>query len=154
MYPICCMGKCILFCRWSVNTWQKNTIFLCVHLIRQKNTIFSVSAPLQLWRDNTNRKMIFLSGFSFFLWGIMHRNFIFNLAKHDFSVHVIPTEKLFLTTNTQNNWIFLSFYFRVYFFEGTQSEKYFFDGIRIFLCVFTHTEVFEFPIVHVLPCYH
>ena len=36
----------------------------------------------------------------------------------------------------------------MYFSEGTQSEKYFSDGIRIFLCVFAHTEKCEFPVVN------
>ena len=49
-------------------------------------------------------------------------------------MRVTPTENLFLMANTQNNWIFLLLYFRVYFSEGTPSEKYFSDGIRIFLC--------------------
>ena len=43
--------------------------------------------------------------------------------------------------------IFLSLYFYGYFSEGTPSEKYFSDGIRIFLCVFAHTEKSEFPVV-------
>ena len=63
-------------------------------------------------------------------------------------MRVTPTEKLFLTANTQNNWIFLSLYFCGYFSEGTSSEKYFSDGIRIFLCVFAHTEKCEIPVVY------
>ena len=58
------------------------------------------------------------------------------MVERNFSVRVRPTEKLFLTL-----------YFRVYFSEGTPSEKYFSDGIRIFLCVFAHTEKNEIPVV-------
>ena len=62
-------------------------------------------------------------------------------------MHVRPTEKLFLMVNPQKNWIFLSLYFCGYFSEGTPSEKYFSDGIHIFLCVFAHTEKRDIPVV-------
>ena len=62
-------------------------------------------------------------------------------------MRVRPTEKLFLTVNPQKNSIFLSLYFCGYFSEGTPSEKYFSDGIRIFLCVFAPTEKSEIPVV-------
>ena len=52
-------------------------------------------------------------------------------------MRVRPTEKLFLTVNPQCG----------YFSEGTPSEKYFSDGIRIFLCVFAHTEKYEILVV-------
>ena len=40
--------------------------------------------------------------------------------------------------------MFPSLYFCVYVSDGTPSENYFSDGIRIVLCVFAHTEQFEF----------
>jgi len=83
----------------------------------------------------------------FFLCGYPHRKMIFNLSQSNFSVHVRPTEKLFLTANRQKNSIFLTFYFCVLFSGGTPSEKYFSVGIRIFLWVFTRIGVFEFPVV-------
>ena len=82
-----------------------------------------------------------------FLCGLTHRKINFNLREHNFSVRVRPTEKLFLTVNPQKNSIFLSLYFCGYFSEGTPSEKYFSDGIRIFLCVFAPTEKSEIPVV-------
>ena len=95
--------------------WAK-WIFLWVHLDRQK------------------KKRVFLCVYFFFLCGLTHRKISLNLGERNFSVHVTPTEKLFLTTNTQNNWIFLLLYFCGYFS----------DGIHIFLCVFAHTEECEF----------
>ena len=91
--------------------------------------------------------MFFCAFISFFLCGLTHRKISFNLGEHNFSVRVRPTEKLFLTVNPQKNSIFLSLYFCGYFSEGTPSEKYFSDGIRIFLCVFAHTEKSEIPVV-------
>ena len=84
--------------------------------------------------------MFFSVRLFFFLCGLTHRKISFNLGENYFSVRVRPTEKLFLTVNSQKNVIFLSLYFCGYFSEGTPSEKYFSDGIRIFLCVFAHTE--------------
>ena len=81
----------------SPNPTEKYNFFLWVHLCNSDGT--------------TPTENDFSVGFFFFLWGIMHRNFIFNLAKHNFSVRVTPTEKLFLTANAQNNRIFLSSYF-------------------------------------------
>ena len=76
-----------------------------------------------------------------FLCELTHRKISFNLGEHNFSVRVRPTEKLFLTVvNPQKNLIFLSLYFCWYFSEGTPSEKYFSDGICIFLWVFARTE--------------
>ena len=87
----------------------------------------------------TEKKTCFLCVYFFFLCGLTHRKISFNLNEHNFSVHVRPTEKLFLTVNPQKNLIFLSLYFCGYFFEGTPSEKYFSDGIRIFfVCFRTH----------------
>ena len=90
--------------------------------------------------------MFFCAFISFFLCGLTHRKISFNLGENNFSVRVRPTEKLFLTVNSQKNFIFLSLYFCGYFSESTPSEKYFSDGIRIFLCVFAHTEECEFPV--------
>jgi len=59
-------------------------------------------------------------------------------------------KNIFLTVNTQKISIFLTSYFCVYFSERSPSEKYFSDGIRIFLCVFARTEECEFPVVR--PC--
>jgi len=59
---------------------------------------FSVSSP-----GPTEKYTYFLCVYFFFLCRYPHRNFIFNLAKHNFSVRVRPTEKLFLMANTQNN---------------------------------------------------
>jgi len=56
-------------------------------------------------------------------------------------------KNIFLTVNTQKISIFLTSYFCVYFSERSPSEKYFSDGIRIFLCVFARTEECEFPVV-------
>ena len=84
----------------------------------------------------------------FFLCGLTHKKISFNLGEHNFSVRVRPIEKLFLTMNPQKNLIFLSLYFCRYFSEGTPSEKYFSDGIRIFLCVFADTEECEFSVVN------
>ena len=106
---------------------------------------FSVSSPRP-----TEKTCVFLCVYFFFLCGLTHRKISFNLGEHNFSVRVRPTEKLFLTVNPQKNSIFLSFYFCVLFSDGTPSEKYFSMGIRIFPWVFTHTEVFEFPLVTVL----
>ena len=91
--------------------------------------------------------LFFCAFISFFLCGLTHGKISFNLGEHNFSVRVRPTEKLFLTVNPQKNSIFLSLYFCGYFSEGTPSEKYFSDGIRIFLCVFAHTEKSEIPVV-------
>jgi len=96
---------------------------------------FSVSSP-----GPTEKKRVFLCVYFFFLCGLTHRKISFNLGENNFSVRVRPTEKLFLTVNPQKNLIFLSLYFCGYFSEGTPSEKYFSDGIRIFLCVFAPTE--------------
>jgi len=68
------------------------------------------------------------------------------MGEHNFFVRARPTEKLFLT-HPQKNLIFLSLYFCGYFSEGTPSEKYFSDGIRIFLCVFARTEKCKIPVV-------
>ena len=108
--------------------WAK-WIFLCVHLDRQKKTC------------------VFLCVYFFFLCGLTHKKISFNLGEYNFSVRVRPTEKLFLTVNSQKNVIFLSLYFCGYFSEDTPSEKYFSDGICIFLCVFAHTEKSEIPVV-------
>jgi len=110
--------------------WAK-WIFLWVHLDRQKKT----------W--------VFLCVYFFFLCGLTHRKISFNLGEHNFSVRARPTEKLFLTVNPQKNWIFLSLYFCGYFSEGTPSEKYFSDGIRIFPWVFAPSEKIEIPVVTV-----
>ena len=96
--------------------------------------------------------MFFCAFMRLFLCGLTHRKFSFNLGEHNFSVRVRPTEKLFLTVNPQKNSIFLSLYFCGYFSEGTPSEKYFSDDIRIFLCVFTPTEKSEIPVVNAY-CY-
>jgi hypothetical protein len=53
-------------------------------------------------------------------------------------VHVRPTEKMFLMV------VFLCVFFRWY---TVRNIKYFSDSIRIFLCVFAHTEECEFPVV-------
>ena len=103
---------------------------------------FSVSSPRP-----TEKKHMFFYGFISFLCGLTHRKISFNPGKNNFSVRVRPTQKLFLTVNPQKNLIFLSLYFCGYFFEGTPSEKYFSDGIRIFLCVFAPTEKSEIPVV-------
>ena len=58
-------------------------------------------------------------------------------------------KNIFLTVNTQKISIFLTSYFCVYFSERSPSEKYFSDGIRIFLCVFARTEECEFPVVFI-----
>ena len=55
-------------------------------------------------------------------------------------MRVRPTEKLFLTVNPQKILIFVSLYFCGLFSDGTPSEKYFSDGIRIFPWIFAHTE--------------
>ena len=96
---------------------------------------FSVSSP-----GPTEKKRVFLCVYFFFLCGLTHRKISFNLGENNFSVRVRPTEKLFLKVNPQKNLIFLSLYFCGYFSEGTPSEKYFSNGIHIFLCVFAHTE--------------
>ena len=118
---------CMVTQKYFFLIWAK-WIFLWVYLDRQK-------------------KCVFLCVYFFFLCGLTHRKISFNLGERNFSVRVTPTEKLFLTVNTQNNWIFLSLYFCGYFSEGTPSEKYFSNGIRIFLCVFAHTEKCEIPVV-------
>jgi len=82
----------------------------------------------------------FLCVYFFFLCGLTHEKISFNLGEHNFSVRVRPTEKLFLTVNPQKKSIFLSFYFCGLFSDGTPSEKYFSDGIRIFPWVSAHTE--------------
>ena len=110
---------------------------------------FSVSSP----RPTEKKHMFFLCVYLFFLCGLTHRKISFNLGENNFSVRVRPTEKLFLTVNTQNNWIFLSLYFCGYFSEGTPSEKYFSDGIRIFLCVFAPTEKSQIPVVKCMQFY-
>jgi len=84
---------------------------------------------------------------SFFCVDIHTEKLFFCLREQNFSVRARPTEKLFLTVNLQKNSIFLSFYFCVYFSDGTPLEKYFSDGIRIVLWVFAHTEQIEFPVV-------
>ena len=119
----------ILFLIWA--KW----IFLWVQLDRQK-------------------KCVFLCVYFIFLCGLTHRKISFNLGEHNFSVRVRPTEKLFLTVNPQKNSIFLSLYFCGYFSEGTPIEKYFSDGIRIFLCVFAHTEKSEIPVVGDICFFH
>jgi hypothetical protein len=93
---------------------------------------FSVSSP----RPTEKKTYVFLCIYFFFLCGLTHRKISFNLGENNFSVHVRPTEKLFLTVNPQKNLIFMSLYFCGC--EGTLSEKYFSDGIRIFLCFRTH----------------
>ena len=93
----------------------------------------------------------FLCVYFFFLCGLTHGKISFNLGEHNFSVRVRPTEKLFLTVNPQKKSIFLSFYFCGLFSDGTPSEKYFSDGIRIFPWVFAHTEKREIPVVYVAP---
>jgi len=95
--------------------------------------------------------VFFLCVYFFFLCGLTHRKISFNLGERNFSVRVTPTEKLFLTAKTQNNWIFLSLYFCGYFSEGTPLEKHFSDGIRIFLYVFAPTEKSEIAVVIVYP---
>jgi len=104
---------------------------------------FSVSSPRP-----TEKNVFFCAFMRLFLCGLTHRKINFNLREHNFSVRVRPTEKLFLTVNPQKNSIFLSLYFCGYFSEGTPSEKYFSDGIRIFLCVFAPTEKSEIPVVN------
>ena len=103
---------------------------------------FSVSSPRP-----TEKTWVFLCVYFFFLCGLTHRKISFNLGEHNFSVRARPTEKLFLTVNPQKNWIFLSLYFCGYFSEGTPSEKYFSDGIRIFPWVFAPSEKIEIPVV-------
>jgi hypothetical protein len=85
---------------------------------------------------------IFFVHLLFFSVWKSHRKIIFNLGERNFPVRVRPIEKLFLTANRQK-----TFYFCVYFFVSTPLEKYFSDGICIFLCVFAHREEFEFPAV-------
>ena len=110
----------------------QNKLFFCafnsfsVRMATQKITFnlgernFSVSSLRP-----TEKYTYFLCVYFFFLCRYPHRNFIFNLAKHNFSVRVRPTEKLFLMANTQNNWIFLSLYFRVYFSEIHRQKIFF-----------------------------
>ena len=122
---ICMLSIIYFFLIWA--KW----IFLWVHLDRQKKTC------------------VFLCVYFFFLCGLTHRKISFNLGEHNFSVRARPTEKLFLTVNPQKNWIFLSLYFCGYFSEGTPSEKYFSDGIRIFPWVFAPSEKIEIPVVNI-----
>ena len=103
---------------------------------------FSVSSPRP-----TEKNMFFLCVYFFFLCGLTHRKISFNLDEHNFSVRVRPIEKLFLTVNPQKKSIFLSFYFCGLFSDGTPSEKYFSDDIRIFPWVFAPTEKIEIPVV-------
>ena len=124
-----------------LNIW----IFICmlsiIYFFNLSEMNFSVSSPRP-----TEKTWVFLCVYFFFLCGLTHRKISFNLGEHNFFVRVRLTEKLFLTVNPQKNWIFLSLYFCGYFSEGTPSEKYFSDGIRIFPWVFVHTEIFEFPV--------
>jgi hypothetical protein len=129
---------------------SENIIFLCVSRARQKNKLFSVSGQLQLCRDDNDRKIIFLAGFYFFLCGFTHTKNIFNLGCHIFLWVYYAQKNIFLTVNTQKISIFLTSYFCVYFSERSPLEKYFSDGIRIFLCVFACTEECEFPAVYPL----
>jgi len=96
------------------------------------------------WTDR-KKTCVFLCVYFFFLCGLTHRKISFNLGENNFSVRVRPTEKLFLTVNSQKIFIFLSLYFCGYFSKGTPSEKYFSDGIRIF-SVCSHTKC-EIPVV-------
>ena len=125
----------ILFFLWG---WLHRNIFFNLGEMN-----FSVSSPRP-----TEKNMFFCAFMRLFLCGLTHRKINFNLREHNFSVRVRPTEKLFLTVNPQKNSIFLSLYFCGYFSEGTPSEKYFSDGIRIFPWVFAPSEKIEIPVVH------
>ena len=136
MYLLCCdvswnycMEIYILICccyYFKINYFSMRLTLFSVRMATQKITFnlgernFSMSSPRP-----TKKYTYFLCVYFFFLCRYPHRNFIFNLAKHNFSVRVRPTEKLFLTTNTQNNWIFLSLYFRVYFSEIHRQKIFF-----------------------------
>ena len=100
---------------------------------------FSVSSPRP-----TEKTCVFLCVYFFFLCGLTHRKISFNLDEHNFSVRVTH-RKIVSDGEPTKKFDFL--YFCGYFSEGTPSEKYFSDGIRIFLCVFAHTEKTEFPVV-------
>ena len=62
---------------WSVNTWQKNKIFLCVHLTRQKNSIV-----LCVRRQK-----------QFFCGCYTHRKIMFGKIKNKISVHYSSQKK-------------------------------------------------------------
>ena len=49
----------------------------------------------------TEKTCVFLCVYFFFLCGLTHRKISFNLGERNFSVRVTPTEKLFLTANTE-----------------------------------------------------
>ena len=68
----------------------------------------------------------------------MHRNFIFNLAEHIFSVCVTLTEKLFLTGTHRIIEFFCHYISVCIFLKVHRQKKYFSDGIRILLCFCTH----------------
>ena len=69
------------------------------------------------------------------------------LPRHDTHMATPPNSCRGLTVATGNS------YFSVCAKTHTKmripSEKYFFDGIRIFVCVFAHTEKSEIPVVWV-----
>ena len=99
---------------------------------RQKNTYFPYAVASFSCACN-----------SIFQCGYPHRNFSY---PHNFSVGGGPTEKLFLDSELIEKIDFSIIIFFVGFSDGTPSQKYF-SVHRLFLWVFTHTEVFEFPIV-------
>ena len=138
---ICCCYcfKIIFFC--AFNSFFCEAGYTEIFFFNLGEINFPVSSP------RPTEKCFFLCVYFFFLCGLTHRKISFNLGENNFSVRVRPTEKLFLTVNSQKIFIFLSLYFCGYFSEGTPSEQYFSDGIRIFLCVFAHTEKSEIPVV-------
>jgi hypothetical protein len=62
-------------------------------------------------------------------------------------VSVLRTEKYFSDGEHTENINFSDIIFLCVFSERSPLEKYFSDGIHIFLCVFARTEECEFPAV-------
>ena len=134
----------------EITVWTIYILICCCYCF--KINYFSVRLTLFLW-GWLHRKLlliwakgIFLCVYFFFLCRYPHRKIIFNLDERNFPVHVRPTEKLFLTANTEQL-NFSIIIFPCVFFWGYTVRKIFFWRYSHFLCVFAHTEKCEIPVV-------
>jgi hypothetical protein len=101
---------------WTVDIVRK-VFFLCVDLLCDRINMFSCECAYFFWRDDSNRKIIFLSVWLIVLCGFTHRTTFVNLSN-----------SLFLcVSNCQKN-IFL----RVY----RHAQNNIFLTVYVFFCVF------------------
>ena len=134
----CCYCFKIFFCVFnSFFLWgwlHRNIIFN----LGEMN--FSVSSP----GPTEKKTCVFLCVYFFFLCGLTQRKISFNMGENNFSMRVRPTEKLFLTVNSQKIFYFSVIIFLWVFFWGYTIRKIFFWWYSYFsVCFRTHRKKWD-----------